>query len=142
MTGRRIRFVVLLLVLAAVVGGGTYTLTRSTQTDILLEPTNSVGPHPFTIPAVKPIPSTTTTTAVGETTTTALYGGTGSQTRCDPDALLAFLMAHVDNTKAWGAALNDDPMLRWSTDQPPSTVYVQLTVADIPAYIAGLTPTF
>ena len=68
-------------------------------------------------------------------TTTALFGGSGDQKVCDPEALIAFLMANPDKAAAWVAALNTDPTLEWSGG-------TTLTVADIPVYVRELTPTF
>jgi hypothetical protein len=145
MSRRRIGFVVLGLVAVLVVAGVVVSRKASAH-EVFLEPANSVGAHPFTtVGAVTATSttatSTTATTAVGETTTTALFGGTGSQKRCDPDALVAFLMAHRDKATAWVEALNDDPMLKWSKDGT-DTLFSKLTVDDIAAYVAGLTPTF
>jgi hypothetical protein len=80
-------------------------------------------------------PPTTSPTAQPEgSTTTALFGGSGSQKVCDPEALIAFLMANPDKAAAWVQALNADPSLEWSGGN-------KLTVADIPTYIRELTPT-
>jgi len=150
MSRRQIGLVVLALVAALVIAGVVVSRSASAH-EVFLEPANSVGPHPFTTVAAANAASTsttnttgvgeTTTTAVGATTTTALFGGTGSQKRCDPDALVAFLMAHRDKAQAWVDALNDDPKLRWSKDGTDS-LFSMLTIDDIAAYVAGLTPTF
>jgi len=52
---------------------------------------------------------------------------------CDAEQLISFLKANDDKAKAWVEALNADPNLRWEKGA--------LTVADIPAYVAKLTPT-
>ena len=145
MSRRQIGLVVLALVAALVVAGVVVSRSASAH-EVFLEAAGSVGPHPFTTTAVASATTTTavgetSTTAAGETTTTALFGGTGSQHRCDPDALVAFLMAHKDKATAWVEALNDDPKLRWSKDGT-DTLFSKLTVDDIAAFVAGLTPTF
>jgi hypothetical protein len=91
------------------------------------DPTEAACAPPTTTPTGQPAPE--------GPTTTALFGGSGSQKVCDPEALIAFLMANPDKAAAWVAALNADPSLEWSGGQ-------QLTVADIPAYVRELTATF
>jgi hypothetical protein len=51
-------------------------------------------------------------------------------------------MAHLDKARAWVDAQNDDPTLKWFKETTPSTIYIKLTVEDIPAYIASLKPGF
>ncbi len=62
-----------------------------------------------------------------------LYGGIAETTACDRDGMAAFLRANPDRAAAWVGALNADPTLRWSGGQ-------RLSTADIPAYLAELTP--
>lgn len=62
-----------------------------------------------------------------------LYGGTRDDARCDVAQLVSFLGANPDKAGAWVAALNADPTLGWKGG-------AALTPADIPAYVATLTP--
>ena len=131
---RRWMLVGLVVVLVAGAVVVTAVVTRADQEDIFLEGANTVGMDPFTtVAAVTPEQTTTVVTALDQTTTTALYGGTGDQQYCDPEALITFLQSNPDKARAWVAALNADPGLRWSGGR-------QLTVDDIPTYIRELTP--
>ena len=137
MTGRRL---LLIGVVVAVIAGailGTAAFVRAGQEDIFLEPANSVGPDPFTEISAN-FPTTTTDasgTTAGGTTTTALFGGSGNQKVCDPEALITFLTSNRAKGSAWIEALNADPTLKWSGGRA-------LTIEDIPTYIRELTPTF
>jgi len=135
--------------------------------EVYLEPVRTLGPDPYTeqvmeaavVSTTAPIVSTTTTTSTtlaGVTTTVAgvsttttqavlaiqsrpggepgLYGGTLDQTRCDKAAILAFLQQNPEKAAAWVAAQNNDPNLAWDNGR------TDLTVADLPAYFAELTP--
>lgn len=132
--------------------------------EVYLEPARTLGPDPYTeevmeaavVSTTAPLVSTTlgtstttsTTTAGLSTTTTqpvlalqsriggepGLYGGTQDQTRCDKEAILSFLQQNPDKAAAWVAAQNSDPTLAWDTGR------TDLTVADLPAYFAELTP--
>jgi uncharacterized protein DUF6777 len=146
MTTRRVGLAA--LVVALVVGAVVVTLllTRSSKENIYLESAASLGPNPFTTGGVVQDTTTTEATVAGTTTTeaqavgtttTALYGGSGNLLRCDPEALIAFLMTHADKAGAWIEPFNGDPTFRWGEDHMKTT----LTVADIPAYIHELTPT-
>ena len=107
--------------------------------EVFLEAAASPGQSPFTEP-VDPEPTTTTTAA---TTTTAgvpatvatqptsgaapppgspPYGGSGDDTVCDREGLIAFLTAQPDRAAAWAGVLG-------------------IPVADIETYIRSLTPT-
>ena len=138
------------LVVALVAGAVIVTLlvTRTSQTEIRLEPAASLGPDPFT--AGGAVEETTTTTQAppgrtttteappgGTTTTTALYGGSGNLLKCDPEALIAFLTTHADKAGAWIEVFNTDPPFHWA----PDGTKTKLTLADIPDYIHELTPT-
>jgi hypothetical protein len=124
--------------------------------EILLEPTSFSGETPFSATPLSTEP-TSTPCAPGAATTTSgaqpaaactptatpppptsagggkpgLYGGTGEKNRCDPDQLVKFLAENPAKAKAWVDALNRDPALNWDRGQ--------LTVADIPLYVAELT---
>jgi hypothetical protein len=138
MTGRRLALVGLVVVLIAGAAVAASAVTRSNEEDIFLEAANSVGPNPFTTTAaVTPTSTTATTSVPAGTTTTALFGGSGNQKVCDPEALIMFLTNPLNAAKgnAWVGALNADPTLKWSGG-------TQLTVNDIPTYIRELTPTF
>jgi uncharacterized protein DUF6777 len=123
---------VVLLVVAGVVV--TLAVTKSEQEDIFLEAANSVGQNPFTTSAV-----VTPTTAEPSPSTTALFGGSGDLTHCDPERLIAFLTdpANVVKAKAWVAALNSDPTLRWGENHSKT----KLELTDIASFIHELTPT-
>jgi hypothetical protein len=117
--------------------------------EIFLEPAGSIGRDPFsdrnlegpvasTVPAAAP--TTLPAVAVGSTTVRAvagdavgLYGGTGSQSRCDREQMIAFLQANPSHASAFVAALDADPTLRWSGG-------TQVTVAQLPQYLRQLTP--
>jgi len=141
---RRLRIVGLVLALVAATVVGTSWYLRANQEDIFLEAAGSVGPNPFTdtaLASAETVQSTTTTSVSGSTTTaagpttTALFGGSGSQKVCDPEALITFLESHPDKAKAWVAAINSDPTMKWSGGD-------SLTVAQIGEYIRELTPGF
>ena len=129
--------------------------------EVFLEPANDPGPEVFTTeldvpdfadiinaaPVVATITTTITTTAAGETTTTAggaslptvsggepgLYGGTQDASRCDPQQMARFLVDNPDKGRAWIQGINADPNFRWSGGD-------SLSVDDIPAFLAELTP--
>jgi hypothetical protein len=137
------------LVVAVGVGSAlaSKAVSNSGAEDVYMEPASAVGTHPFTTAALEPAeqnaaPPDTTVPPEGDgPTTTALYGGSGSQRRCDPAALIAFLETHPDKTAAWVGALDADPTLRWSAND--GIIRTKLTVADIRTYITDeLTPTF
>jgi hypothetical protein len=137
--------VVLALIAGAV--GVTAWYLRASQEDIFLESANSVGPDPFTDSEGVGVPTTTSSTSLSTstssstfsppsgTTTTALFGGSGDQTVCDPEKLITFLESNADRARAWVAALNDDETFKWSGGD-------SITVEQIGPYIRELTPTF
>ncbi|HZN15890.1 MAG TPA: DUF6777 domain-containing protein [Acidimicrobiales bacterium] len=137
MNARRIGLIVLIL---ALVGAGvvvTRIVTQSDQEDIFLEGVGETGRNPFTTIAVV-TPTTTTSTSTSlpdQTTTTALFGGSGNQKVCDKAALLAFLVSHPDKGQAWVDAQNSDPLFKWSGTG-------KLTLQNLPMYFDELTPTF
>ena len=133
--------------------------------EVYLEAAGSLGPDPYTdrvmeapvVQTTAPLVSTSTssstttsTTAASGTTATTqlgrlalqswsggepgLYGGTQDQTRCDKVAMLAFLQQNPAKAAAWVAAQNSDPTLLWGNGRR------SLTVAELPAYFAELTP--
>jgi hypothetical protein len=148
MSARRVLLGV--LVLAIVAGGVAFVVTRDSDgEDIFLEGAGDTGPNPFTTIATRAcapgyeaapngagcVPTTTSSVDQQGSTTTALYGGSGSQKRCDPEALISYLTSHPDKAKAWVQGLNEDPTVEWNGGHT-------VTVDDIPAYIRELTPTF
>ncbi len=139
MNARRFGLVVLVLGLVGAGVVATYLITRTDQEDIFLEGAGQTGRDPFTtvaqISPTSTTASTGTTVAGDATTTTALFGGSGNQRVCDPEALITFLGSNPDKAAAWVEALNSDTTLQWSGGS-------KLTVADIPTYIRELTPTF
>jgi hypothetical protein len=149
MNARR-NVVAVLVILVVIAGGVAFAVNRnSSGGDIFLEGVAETGPDPFTTIAVRQcadgfevapgsnecVPATTTSSAPGTTTSTALYGGSGSQKRCDPEALIAYLTSHPAKRKAWLEGLNEDPTLEWSGGHT-------VTETDLPAFIRELTPTF
>jgi hypothetical protein len=156
----------LVVVLIAVLAGAAFVLLGGdgdgfgqAEGEVLLEPAASQGPDAFTgeifVEPLDPEAIAVSTTAVETTTTTGpggstgsdqatpvatdsggqpgLYGGTRDSSRCDPSAIADFLEANPDKARAWVEALNSDPSLRWTGGN-------SLTVDDIRAYIAELTP--
>ena len=143
-------------VVAAGVEGISAFKPGETPGEIFLEAAGSPGPDSFTGGEVfvEPVVSTTapvaTTTIAPATTLTTLpgqvvvegrsgdrpglYGGTRDSARCDADGMLTFLLANPAQADAWIEALNSDPTLRWGENR------ISLTVADLPAYFAELTP--
>jgi hypothetical protein len=136
---------ILVAVLAAGVGGG-YLIFRGTTTaaaEILLEPKKDIGPTPFTPPLTEISTSepTTSATQIPEATSTptplptprpsplgpvdanyAIYGGSNNNSVCDKNKLVQYLTTNPDKGSAWASVEG-------------------ITPAQIPAFIAGLTPT-
>ncbi|MCW2631495.1 MAG: hypothetical protein JWR88_457, partial [Pseudonocardia sp.] len=118
----------LLIVLALVVGvGGTVGVlfaTKSSADEIRAEPIQTAGDNAFMPPIgtdqpnVTPPPNTAGPVSAG---TFGLYGGTLSQSSCDPQKMLAFLQGNPDKAGAWAGVLGISP-------------------AEIPRYVADLTP--
>ena len=84
--------------------------------EVFLEPTNDLGPDPFTenVAAEVVVPATTlpappltapeddqTAVLVALGTTPGLYGGTRDDARCDQDEMIAFLDANPAKAQAW-----------------------------------------
>lgn len=131
--------------------------------EVFLEPADQAGPDPFTteidtevsppiLTAQAPVLATTTTsvpttTTSGTETTTpptvgvpsvsgatpGLYGGTQNQASCDPGQLVSFLQSEPEKAAAWVAGINADSEFSWSGGD-------SLQIADIPAFVAELTP--
>jgi hypothetical protein len=59
--------------------------------------------------------------------------GTDDLATCDPEKLIAYLMAHPEEASAWIQALNSDPTFTWSGG-------AYIAEEQIPAYIRELTP--
>jgi tRNA A-37 threonylcarbamoyl transferase component Bud32 len=121
--------IVLAVLALAVVGVGTGILMRSTPNSaaaavIRKEPVQTPGDNPFMPPVgtdqpdVRPPPKSGGT-FVGDTS--GLYGGSLNNAVCDPNAMVAFLRQHPDKADAWAGVEG-------------------IKRADIPAYVAELTP--
>lgn len=142
--------VVSIVVVLALVAAGFFFLRPSATTaegEIFLDPAAAQGQDAFSAEPLADAPdpeiaqpaTETPPTASGTVTTTAsnggkagLYGGSLNSAICNTGKMLTFLQSNPDKASAWVQALNADPNLRWSGGQ--------LTTADIPAYIGGLTP--
>jgi hypothetical protein len=129
--------VLLLIVGALVLGGGK----KASAGEVFLDPAPAPGADPFTpsVAAPAPGPSTVPTAAPVATTapattaggaivlhsqagqTPGLYGGTRDQSSCDPAGMISYLSANPGKAAAWAGAEG-------------------IAVADVPAYIRGLTP--
>ncbi|MEI7547127.1 MAG: DUF6777 domain-containing protein [Actinomycetota bacterium] len=127
--------------LVTTIGGPTVDPSTLGPGEVLLEPVNKATVDPFTdnerlgtetqptvsLPAI-PIPSTTATLAPGQVplpqvsgAEPGLYGGTRNEQVCDKEKMIAFLESHADKAAAWAGVQG-------------------ISVADIRAYISGLTP--
>lgn len=142
--------VVAIVVVLALIAAAFFFLrpsSSSAEGEIFLEPAAAQGQDSFSSEPLAETPDAaiaqpaneTPPTASGSVTTTAssggqagLYGGSLSSAICDTGKMLTFLQSNPDKANAWVQALNADPNLRWAGGQ--------LTTADIPAYIGGLTP--
>jgi hypothetical protein len=94
------------------------------STSVALEPVNSAT-NPFMPPVGVDQANVTPPTAAGGSfsgNTAGLYGGTLSESSCDPGKLVAFLGAHADKAAAWAGVLGIQP-------------------SDIPTFVGDLTPT-
>ncbi len=123
---------------------GMITVPGITQAsgELVLQGVDEAGRDPFATglagpaagtaptPVAKPVVSAAGAAVSGGSV--GLYGGTNDNSRCDPAQLVSFLGANPGKAQAWVAALNADPNLRWTS--------ATLTTADIPAYVAQLTP--
>jgi serine/threonine protein kinase len=100
------------------------TPSPAAATVVKTEPVQTIGENPFMPPVgtdqrnVLPPPKTGGTFAGN---TPGLYGGTGDNASCDPNAMVAFLREHPDKANAWAGVLGIAP-------------------GDIPNYVADLTP--
>jgi hypothetical protein len=115
--------------------------------EVFLEPAASVGTDPFATDlqgealAVTTTTAPTATTAAGGAAATAsvsggqlgLYGGTRNSAVCDPAQQASYLAANPPIARAFVAALNADPTLRWSGGN-------RVSVDQIGAYLRELTP--
>jgi hypothetical protein len=125
---RRRRWLALVIVLALLIGvGGTVFVLSAIgafSTEIRAEPIQIPGENPFTPPMSQDQPNVTPPPNTGRTFsggTSGLYGGTLNNSSCNRDAMVAFLQANPDKAAAWASVQG-------------------IAAADIPAYIAGLTP--
>lgn len=124
----RQRWMSLLVVLTFLVGAaGTFFVlyvTGTFSTEIRAEPIRIPGENPFTPPMGQDQPNVITPPNAGQTfsgDTSGLYGGTLNSSSCDKDAMATFLQSNPAKAAAWAGVLD-------------------ITPADIPAYVAGLTP--
>ena len=117
---------ILALVLIVAVAGTVIALyaTGAFSTEIQAEPIQTPGNNPFMPPVGTDTPDVAPPPNVGTTVsgaTSGLYGGTLNNATCDPAKLTAFLQANPDKATAWASVQG-------------------IAVADIPQYIASLTP--
>jgi len=111
--------VVVGIVLGVLLVGGSEAKGETVQ----LEPTGVTGSNPF-MPPLSPGGTTTPSTLTRATSGEEAFGGTGDDTLCDRDRLVAFLTdpAHGAQAREWARVLGT-------------------TVAGIPGYVADLVPT-
>lgn len=113
-----------LLLVAATVVVTLLVKGQAEASELLPEPAASTGANPF-LPSVAkvPVPVAAPPGSGGAFpgTTPGLYGGTRNEAACDAAAMVAFLQANPVKAAAWASVLGIAP-------------------ADIPAYVAGLTP--
>lgn len=117
--------------------------------EVFLQPAAEIGPNPFTTEPLAATPDPELAQPVVNEAASVpapqqvsiqansggevgLYGGSLDNASCDMPKLINFLSSNPDKAAAWVAAQNADPNLRF--------VGGQLTVAALPAYLAGLTP--
>jgi hypothetical protein len=119
--------------------------------EVFCEPAGDPGPESFTgssllvdhvVPSPEVMASVTTVPALAVAAvqmaalagdTLGLYGGSRSKVTSNKEAQLAFLQQNLDKAKAFCAALNADPTLKWSGGD-------QVTPDQLAAYFAELTP--
>jgi hypothetical protein len=117
--------------------------------EIFLEPAAEIGADPFAPTPFAPPPDPALARPVGAAPVTTLpattaavqaysgaqpglYGGTRENAVCNVQQMIDYLVANPSIAGAWVVAQNADPTLRFDKGV--------LTVADLPAYIATLTP--
>ncbi len=116
--------VVALLVVAGAATAAFLFLGGRAGAETVTEPIGTPGANPFMpsvgtdTPNVTPPPNTAGSFPGN---TPGVYGGTLNAASCDPAAMVAFLQANPDKASAWAGVLG-------------------ITVADIPGYVAELTP--
>jgi hypothetical protein len=96
------------------------TATESVQ----LQPVSDTGADPFSPPIGADVANVAAPARAGGTVsgnTVGLYGGTLSQSSCDPTKLTSFLQQHPDKATAWASVLG-------------------ITAPDIARFVAELTP--
>jgi hypothetical protein len=130
--------------------GGSEVFTQAAG-EIFLEPSGDAGPDSFggegflidrvvaspsALPAVTTLPTdpgAPVQIAALAGDALGLYGGSRSKVLANKDAQLQFLLDNLDKAKAFCAALNADPTLKWSGGD-------QVTPDQLAAYFAELTP--
>jgi hypothetical protein len=135
-------------------GGGTSPTEVAfvqNEGEVFLEPANGAGPESFAGDALvydHAVPSPTSLPVLPTSSTLAgapiqlasfaggtpgLYGGSRNKLVADKAAQLKFLQENLDKAKAFCAALNSDPTLRWSGG-------TQVQPDQLAAFFAELTP--
>jgi len=141
--------VIVVVVVVLIVGGGKSNKSNASTTgggEIFLQPAATTGDNPFTpsvatqtpppsTPSALPLPTATAAPSASASasasaaqavtsysgSTPGLYGGTRQVSSCNKDQLVSFLQANPDKARAWAGVEG-------------------ISVADIPTYVAGLTP--
>ncbi|HZJ28309.1 MAG TPA: DUF6777 domain-containing protein [Acidimicrobiia bacterium] len=111
---RIILFITFAAVLLAACGGGSKLEAESASSTkgVLREPAESTGPQPFTTVAkgaAVEVPETPRDALVQVGTSPGIYGGSGSQRVCEPEALVAFLESHPAEGRAWAGVVGIQP---------------------------------
>ncbi|MDN5855740.1 MAG: hypothetical protein L0K86_23445 [Actinomycetia bacterium] len=113
-----------LLALVAVAAVLVVIAPKASAANVTMEPMNAAGANPF-LPSVAkqqtPVAPPPGTGGSFPADTPGLYGGTRNNASCDGPAMVAFLQNDPAKAAAWAGVLG-------------------ITPADIPSYVAGLTP--
>ncbi len=136
--------VIVAVIVVLIAGGGKSNKSNASTGggEIFLQPAAATGNNPFTpsvatqtpppsTPSALPLPSATAAPSPSASaaqavtsysgSTPGLYGGTRQVSSCNKDQLVSFLQANPDKARAWAGVEG-------------------ISVADIPSYVAGLTP--
>jgi hypothetical protein len=127
--GPPVRTLLVVAIAVVLLVGVTATVTvllagRAAADEIVVEPAAAPGANPFLPPVAKvPVPVAAPPGTGGRFPgdTPGLYGGTRNDATCDAAAMVAFLQQNPAKAAAWASVL-------------------AITPADIPGYVAGLTP--
>jgi hypothetical protein len=104
--------VVTVALLAGLGGGYLYFGQGAEASTIYYEAPNAAGPDPFTSPvdvSAASVGATIPTPDPASGGTLQPFGGSGVNTVCDREQLIAFLEANPDKRRAWAEALGIDP---------------------------------